>query len=596
MFVLAFCFPGIFFEMTNDYLRLDHHFLVNFFIWGWCYLAWKYLKGKDDRYLLAGGIITFLFGVTWVASPLFFGLSFLLGIYYWFIRPGFETDYFEFISNSLLIAGGLLAIFCFKGSYELSTDMGTFGWIHCVSISVIGIVSYLFQKLVKRVNLSGRMILYFMVGGGLLFAFCPPLLNGIKIMGNEDYFMNMIAELQSVYTALLKKGSFIYLSDFSDIYGVTFFLWPMFLFLPNCGLFEKEGRIFKDLLIVAILLSFNQMRYSRWHGALIGVVPALVFYQIFHFLRLRFAQEKKFVWKLGLFFIFIFVLILNRKFILFATPEGLTKEKVQAYNWLKANTPDPKGYKTGEKPEYGVLCHWDSGNEIAYFARRPAACSNTFAGLKNMASFYTAKSIKEAYELCASQKFKYIFLEANMLNNEYVAYLKHIKKSFGESNFKLTSKKDFAGFNKNELKNSFYYWLSKTAGLKNNDYFNDNHNFRLVWKAKTSYQGQKPRYSIFEVVKGATVKGKFKPDAKLNSSLFLKTKTGIMSYDKDIVCDLKGNFLVKVCYPTDIKKGVIQTAKEYQIYHNGKKISAFNISEEDIRKGSIKNLGLIQEK
>ena len=80
-------------------------------------------------------------------------------------------------------------------------------------------------------------------------------------------------------------------------------------------------------------------------------------------------RKKNRLSKLGLFISIIIFLIAHtsQSFSIIRYLPSANSNALEAYAWLKRNTPETSGYSDNNQPEYGILAYWDDGNLINYY-------------------------------------------------------------------------------------------------------------------------------------------------------------------------------------------------------------------------------------
>ncbi len=560
--VLFFSFPGIFNKVTHSYLHLDHHFLVGLFIWAWIIFLANFLKSKDDFSKIGGALSVSLLYFTWLGSPMFAGFAFLMGMVYFFFDKELCLEYFEYYSTSLLICAGLMGIYFLKSGAAQISDMSRFGWFHFCSALVVGFGARFFIFSLKKKNAA----LWLGLGGIVcIIALLPmrePIAGGLKFLFAKDFLYKTVGELQPLMT---ENGQLMSFNKIFDFFGPEYLLFFLIWVYPPKSLFNRNGKVVRDFIVLFVLLTLNQVRFCRWIAGPLGLFSAVIVYQIVCLLRPVLKDKKMPKLALGLILVPIFVLSLNNKFLFLNKSNEIYKNRIDGYNWIQENTPVTSGYSDENPPEYGVLSFWDRGNEITCFARRPAVVSNTMRGMGTMAQIFSAETESQAYEKCKDKKVRYILTEPNYFSDEYMAFLKCVSQNASGPEFLFVSEEDEKKYAGAKLIDSFYHWLTFKAGMMPQAKFGTSEHFMLVWVSDAKVKGAMPAVMLYQAVEGALIVGKSKPGKKVRLALRVTIDKVVMDYSQVAVSDEVGNYSFRVCYPTKFSSGKVETDEFYTL-------------------------------
>lgn len=598
--VAALSFPGYFSAMTNTFLLVDHHYLVNLLIWSWILVAWYFIKSENKNMLVLGGIISSGLTLTWVGTPLFFGLLMVLGIYYWLSNKSFVSKYFNYFADSTLIAGGLLGLYFYIHPPEGNLDeISLYGWFNCVSVVALSFAVRFFNNFLREKPKQYVIGVFLIIFAIAYFTFLP-LQQGFSFMSNTIPLFKTVGELLPLTSVLTVDKRVLWINNLASIFGPLVVFFIIFLVSSPKKLFNNEGTIIRDSMTIFILLTFNQVRYGRWIAGAFGLIPGVVTYQLFSLLKEALKYKTRSTVKLVLIFVPIIVISMNLSFATSNLPNDLKSNKIDLYNWIETHTPNTDGYINKKLPQYGILNFWDRGNQIAYYAQRPPVVSNTMRGLKTMAEIYSSTTEKEAFELCTKYKVKYIMAEPEIFSSKYINYLVYLKKNLVGSDFGFGGQEAIEKKPQLDTSQTFYVWMTYFAGLKANANFVISNHFRICWvsRPKEKNPGATPECMLFEVVKGCKIKGISKPNAHIQFTLKLKVGGHSMKYNKTALADKNGNFSVTLCYPNSVKAGRIHTPSSYSVkaYNKSRLLLTqknIQITKEDIENGNIKKLILI---
>lgn len=584
LFVALWSFPGFFSSITHPYLMIDHHYLVNMFIWLWIIFASLTIREPSNNFFrISGALTSICILFTWTGSPLVIGITFFLGFIYWLTNRNFGKIYMDYLSDTWFISGTFLLLYLFSCNSIFGYNIGHFGWVHAITPIAFACIARLLSHFRKNKIIIIILSLVFLIP---LASKISVIKDGMSVMTNQTFLFKTVGELRPLYSIIFnKENKNITLSNLLKYFGPLIFLFTFaYIWAPN-DILSGKGALFRDMFLIFFILALNQVRYSRWLASATGILSGITTYQLFRLIYEKYHKESYFVLKSLLTFLPIIIVGLNTNFTALSASVSIDKKYVKAFNWIRKHTPDPGGYTNGEKPTYGILSFWDKGNDIAYYSQRPACVSNTMLGLKTMADVFTSKNENEALKLCNKYKIKYLLLERGWLNDNYIDYLDEVKKKFVGPNFLFLSNEWQKKETKANTQNTLYHWLSYLSGIKPTGQYTTTSHFRLRW-ASPEKKLASPRLTIFEVVKGCKVTGIYKPNQSIAVNLTVTANKLSFVYKLSTKCDNNGKFSLLACYPTENKSGGISTDKTYSITTENKQIGSFKISTEDIENGN----------
>jgi hypothetical protein len=594
--------PGYYSLMVFDYLLIDYHFLNAFFIQLWIILAAIFCRSKQSLILIFSGIVTALFLTTWQASPLFYLFASLYGLFLFFSRSKISGAYNEYISTSLIIGSVLAGIILFPKT-EIRFGIEGFNYFHVTTVLVAGLffkfVDYLsfnrrveFKKLTILIVFLGIIISLAMWG-----IFDNQILYGVSFLTANEPMMSTISELQTIFSpnkilvkpqALFK--SFVFL-------GPGLLLLPLIYIFNPRKIFNGSGKIILHWFIIISFLSIYSIRFVRWLGALPSLFNGCAVYLIVIYVKDKInsrseSLKNKEVAKVAIACLpYMFIIFLLSFAIFFNNKRNISKNKIESFNWISKNTPQTAGYRDSGEPEYGILCYWDEGNAIAYYARRPVLVGNNLRGYKKMAQIFSAQSEKEAVAYLKKYKARYVYLRDRSINDRTIDIM-HIYKNLPNSPVDRFShaygKK--ARKNKNHLYiDSFHHWLSQQAAIKpSGNFLQPTSYLRIVYSSSQENRFVPPEILLYEFVPGCEIKGVVDPNTKVALSIGCRFDKVKQLYKRQVQSDADGSFSIRVPYSCKYYKGRVETEEFYKIsfYQNNKLHKAkLIVSNEDVIQG-----------
>lgn len=300
-------------------------------------------------------------------------------------------------------------------------------------------------------------------------------------------------------------------------------------------------------------------------------------------------------------------------------PHTKDEDMYEAMEWLKNNTPQlsvdyykqysgPKfneeenrveAFEYGED-DYGIICNWDIGHMITYYAHR-IPISNPFqqgigdTGGDNIgeATFYLETDEDKAVEYAKTLKARYILTDFNIsMSSSFIGIVQAAGADVEEYLDTEENEGEISMYD-----NSMVVRLHRMDGTQTEtaeEIIPALSHFRLVWESKT-LAGENENENIklvkiFEYVKGATIKGKSDSEEVIISTNVLTNQNRTFVYKNSVKTEEDGTFEITVPYSTD--KEYMDNQTEYWVFANPYKLDTgseeieINVSEEDIIKGN----------
>lgn len=556
--------PGAGTNMLSGLLKLDYDWAISFCIWSWLCCYCLYSVKKKDVFTLCGGIIaTLLIGI-WTGSPLFFFLCTLYGIYIFIRKRDDYCLYFEYMYSTLFIASILNILYLFKFGLPAEKFIITkYSWFQIVCSLVSAIFFYVLFRLKdsKKTRLYSYIFIV-ILSSFVVLALLPIIKESTGFLANKDPIHSTISELTPFYKLKnMNLDGRLVMNVVSTLGWAGVFL-PILIFIKPTGFNSKSGETLKDWSIFIIFMAMYQVRYMRWSGIALGLFHLFVFYLLWKILyKLR---KKNRLSKTGLFVSILILLIAHvaQSFSFIRYLPTASSEAMEAYAWLKRNTPETSGYGDNNKPEYGILAYWDDGNLINYYAKRPTIVNNAMWGYRTMAEIFCSKSEEEAYKLCKEYKVRYIYINPNRTYGNIQGYWPYFKNQPKRPEYKLLV--DDIEFAK-DYKEYFWTWICDNLALTSKYAFKPAEHYRVVYVGNTEKNEHPFPYVILEVVEGAELNIEADPESEVTVSLDMQFDGIKYVYKKRLNTNKQGKVTFKLPYTTSHKGGRIITDKIYKI-------------------------------
>jgi dolichyl-diphosphooligosaccharide--protein glycosyltransferase len=572
-------------------MNFDHHVLEPIICL--LFIALPLLEEDDSfrptRLLLAVALfVGSLF--FWRGSTVFWGLSFgavLLRV----VCDGRRRLALSY-ARLYLLAALLLALYCLFDPLGLrrGVSLVLISWFHplllagcAATLAVVATVSR--QVLVRR-------LLPALGGAALLIPLTPlaPFLHKFTeaaqfMFGMGDPWLSTINELKGTFTTWGFLDGVQYLT-------AGFLIAPVAVVLALLRWRRHHDPLLLHLVAwyPLVLLAFVY-RYALYSA----VVVALTTAGLTAFLRLRLAGGKRLACTLLL----VAVTCGPSLPLVWDTMHAAIAPEVRygllgpggVVEWIRGNTPPTSHYlDPDDVPEYGILADWDLGSYLYYEGERPALATPfgwETHGFFEHAAFFATGSPERAMAIAAANRIRYVMATWNRSQQDYYAIA-----TGAERRGRMPA--DTVGARFSSL-NSMYYRLVFQDGsgyLFPDGYRQALGRLRLVFES--DYQGgvipstgvSQSYYKLFEVVAGATLRGKAAPGAEVAISLPLVTGRGrAFTFQGTATADDRGVFAFQVPYATATRQGDTQAGPAYLLSIPGEGARRVRVSEGQVIRG-----------
>ncbi len=545
----------------------DHHIVESITL----ILLTHSLIRKPAKRILDWVILGIIMGtgmLFWQGSILFAGLVFLICL----------------VSREYLSALGFLVALIVILPFSLNTHFVDSPFSYR-GLSLLHLTLLFIAILVMSILLLWKMNLRFysfLVGFLLTILVCflfrqESFRGGFSFIIKKDPWLSTILEF---YPLMIYPG-FIETITLKSLYGYSYYIWPIGVFMMLWENRRKEFYIFSFFAVFAGIMAFIARRYSVWFSSFYAVILS---YLILHIYGLV-SKILKFFW-VGYVFCCGIVLLVMVPVIKYGYNKmhwiAYSPITVSALQWLKHSTPKTSFYfNPRERPEYGIMCSWNDGHRIIYHAQRPVTLSNFGNDVPNFHyanGFFVAESESAANEIMDSLNCKYVYL-ANW-QYDLKGVILYLGKSLSDY-FDFFTIKDNYGINHKMMVpkikgysvalSRLYRFLGSGSYIED-VYFPPYRHYRL------RYASEDNSIRIFEYVKGAVIIGRTVPNTCIKMSYEVKLPKIVFNYFDSLCADAEGNFEITVPYPTG-------DTGSYKIIINNHKPISLKILEEDILNG-----------
>ncbi len=627
--IVAFaCVPGIISQMNSMFLRVDYHFLNCFFIWLWFYFGWRFVESGQKLWGVMGVLATTLFMLSWSGTPLFFAIMTVYAIYLWLADSQMARYFHEYSFVSMFCSSILVFLYLLKNGIW-TVEIGFFGWFQPVAIMIGAIfikgITLIDEKFKPRIW-SRLMAIFLPAAIGIAFLY---LIFPEQIVGSYTFFMKGDLLMKSI--SELKPGiklnnlikDFGWFKEPLRCLGIFFFLFPLTLTTNPGGIFSGSGKLMRDALILIVLMGLHSVRFYRWLGMGIGFLAGISIYALYWCVKPKFEKEKLVVFKSAVLLLPFMLLNFVFNYSNFHVGFIIKPDEVDAYEWIKKETPVTSGFFDKGRPEYCFYSYWDEGNRIAYYGQRPTLSNNAMWGYGKMAEILTAESEPEAYYACEKYGVRYLYITQRKIPNSIIRFQKAYKlrpdipqdgyKFFPEFKDHLPEKPDdkfpdedqtnvapeetsenpFEKISEKpgDMEKTFHFWLSYCGAIKSNENFSHAASrLRIVYSSKQTHRLVAPRILIYEFVHGARIVGHADPGTEVKLSLECRFDLTQMLYARETITDKDGNYEIVVPYSTGYENGRIKTDPFYKLSCTIGGIlqkSTCNVSEDDVLKAEV---------
>lgn len=283
---------------------------------------------------------------------------------------------------------------------------------------------------------------------------------------------------------------------------------------------------------------------------------------------------------------------------------GTPDPMVRALLWMRGHTPPTRGFDDPRvKPEYGVLCTWDQGHALTWFARRPNV-ANPFGqtpwhirGAVRAARIYIEADPASAELVCEALSIRYLVLQST--RGEILSVATVAK---GKRNPFASEDKDAQGATVTRVLPPYFETLHARLALfdgasipSDNTMLPALPGFRLVYESPEA--GEFPVFArgarepivprlvkVFERVRGAELEGSCRAGEPVAVSAEVLTNTGRRFAYKDATpCGGAGRFALRVPYARSIS-GDTGAVGAYLLRNGAREASAL-VTESDVEEG-----------
>lgn len=322
---------------------------------------------------------------------------------------------------------------------------------------------------------------------------------------------------------------------------------------------------------------------------------------------------------------------------------GREEDYYETLKWLKENTPDPGinyydfyketpfDYKTGKATAYnypdsayGVMSSWDLGHMITYYSHRIPNANPFQEGLGRItdetvlpgeATFFIEPDENKAVVYLNELKTKYVISDYGGAVG-FGAFAGKVKWAQDDTkNYYLQEGEDKGAttryYDKSMAVRLHFFdgrdWYKKDEDGNNieESYVEHLNHFRLVYESKTTAAAgyfDNPQkddvklVKIFELVKGAKIKGKAPENTIVEIAANITTNQGRKFTYKQITTSKNGQFEFVVPYSTYGKDGWLENGTKFEVFASpyiikiGDQEKTLNVSEKSILEGEVINL------
>lgn len=538
----------------------DHHISETFGL----ILIVYFLVGNSSYNFLKYIKLGIAFGISlllWQGSILFLGLTFLLLI--------FNKEFNGFIS--FFVAFLIILSFSINTNFVDSPfSYRGLSYLHLSLLLLAGL--FLFTLALSRKSKYFAIISLMVLSVILFFLLkSQSFLNGVFFIFKNDPWLATILEFQPL---IIQSG---YLDNMAvkKTFGLSYYVWPLMLiiiFLEN----RKKGKIllyFTVFCMFAGIMSFIGRRYTIWFVPFFSILFSYTVIKIQRY----FNKPLGFIVAIVVFFI-NFILMTPQ--IYGSRDKFPSKNEVDACRWINDSLPKTSYlFQPNKFPEYGIMCFWDSGHYIVYLAQRPVTSSNfgnDAPNFKKVNQFFLTTTEDSAIMILNELRAPYVYIHGS-LRNIYLAakYLKLDPAQFLNLFYTIDNLDKPITIMEPNLNGiaTTSYRLAQYLGTGfyyNDKYYEPYRHFRLRY-----FSGN---IRIFELVKGAVIKGRSKSNSPVKFSYEVQLPNIKFNYFDSLSTDNQGNFAIIVPYPTKDSIG-------YEFKINGKTEWTVFVSEDNIKNG-----------
>ncbi|MDD5758649.1 MAG: STT3 domain-containing protein [Desulfobulbaceae bacterium] len=494
------------------------------------------------------------------------------------------------------VAALILAIYCaldpWGGAREFS--FGVISLFHVCLLTVCASILLLFRLCRTR-----RVFLWWLAGGAVLVLvaiLAGPLAGMVKqivggfsfVRGQGDPWLESNSELRGVFK---NRYSFWFSASY-----LTVFWWlsPVAVWLGFrqwCKGGKRDFLLLNFMLWSPLLAMGFVIRYSHIAGLFTSLTGAFLAVKLWE----RW-EERRLQWLvIAGFFLLLLPAAPHLREAMSADLPGHMKYGLYGrqgvLEWLKQKTPPTSHWLNPvQKPEYGVLARWSMGAQIYQIAQRPAL-STAFGweayGFFQEAAFWATEDESKALAIIQEARVRYVVAQA----------AHDLKTDFEEALF---------GQGRGDLPPNFaapVFRPERTMQVRlmrgDGSIMKDGSvivpalgSFRLIYES--SYLASKAGggsadlsyYKVFEVVRGAELRGRVERGVPVTLMLELQTsRQRKMTYLSQALADENGLFSVRLPYATIGQQGDTLPLGDYAIFVGQERKGTIAVSEADVVNG-----------
>lgn len=583
-----FMLPSCSAAFVSGFMRLDYDYLISFFIWAWLLMCLRFYQTRSNALQLLAGMIVAAFIATWSGSPLFFFFVTAFGFFLWLFDYAEAEDYLSYCANSLIVGAMVNILLISPQSLgEEYFSLAKYSYLQPLCILLGGFACLaLYNVKIRGLPRKHGILLLALLSLFLGYFFRNQLSESTGLLFQRDPIHTTISEMRSLVSPPKLLNNSAHFQNLLEHFGLIIFIFPFFILLPWQECTSRGGRLLRFWIGLMICLSVYQIRYIRWLTIGSGLFYGISFFLLWKMARNSLRSDKwRSAWLLAV-FIPLMVMQSMHNFFWIKNSMTLSEAQVELFNWVRKYTPPTSGYSDNNKPEYGILTHWDEGNTMAYYARRPSVVNNAMWGFKTMADTFSSKSEAEAIRLCAKYGIRYILVSPQRLHDAgRLSFWNMFKKmpEQPEYSLKMFNVEPDKDFDKN-----FYYWLRENLALTSRAAFKPSSHFRVAYVSDAYNKQILPEYFLFEVVAGAKVDISADPLTDISVSLELQIGLHKFLFKKNASSGEKGMISFVLPYSSSYKGGRVRVSEIYKAsyYRDGKLIKAsLVVDEESVLKG-----------
>ncbi len=244
-------------------------------------------------------------------------------------------------------------------------------------------------------------------------------------------------------------------------------------------------------------------------------------------------------------------------------------------DWMRTHTPpagDPSDLNA--QPDYGVLAYWDIGHMIQYVAERPVVVNNFGDDLggqhyQDSMRLHEVESEQEAVEILRKYRARYLVTKPPPSQTEQIAWRTVIQLHYYDGKF---SENSATGQQLPALQR--FRLLHESRPIE-------------VGEAAAGLPQNAALYKVWELVEGATLKGRVAPRAAVLAKVRLKTGRGrTFQYQARSVADESGDYELVLPYSTEVRPETVSAMGPVQVRSQGK-VAELSVSEADVLEGNV---------